>query len=184
MEWLLQAKEDMLSVQELYFYAGLLGNKITKEEKDLPVFIVYAQFLGAFAERYYHPELLECSGEEIAPEILACHELSLGLLHAKDLRETVGRMRRALELFPGFKSEIQWLLDQFTASKQKEPDPEDEMKALAETLKNQAKSLLCSGKAEEAVSLLGELSEYVPDDQEVRALLLQAHKDKFMRIGE
>lgn len=184
MEWLLQAKEETLSMQELYFYAGLLGQKITKEEKDLPVFLVYVQFLGAFAERYYHPTLFSGGGEEIAPEILACHELYCGLLHKQDLREMIGHMRRALELFPGFKSEIQLLLDQFTVSKQKELSPEDEMKVLAETLKNQAQSLLCSGKAEEAASILRELSEYVPDDHEVQALLLQADKDKFMRIGE
>lgn len=184
MEWLLQAKEETLSVQELYFYAGLLGNKITKEEKDLPIFVVYAQFLGAFAERYYHLALLESGGNEIAPEILACHELYLGFSHEENLREMVARLRRALELFPGFKSEIQLLLNQFTESKQKAPSPEDEMKALAEKLKHQAKSLLDNGKIEEAASMLRELTELVPEDTEARALLLQANQEKFMRIGE
>ena len=111
LEWLLQVKEETLSVQELYFYAGLLGHKITKEENDLPIFLVYVQFLGAFAEHYYHPVLLEHGGDEIAPEILACYELRLGSLYAKDLREMIGHLRCALGLFPGFKTQIQYLLE-------------------------------------------------------------------------
>lgn len=110
-ERLMQAKEETLCTQELYFYARLLGYKITKEEADIPVFLVYAQFLGAFAERYYHPMLLVWGdGDEIEPEILACHELYRGILHAKDPGDAVGCMRRALGIFPGFKTQIRYLL--------------------------------------------------------------------------
>lgn len=120
MEWLLQVNAETISIQEMSFYAGLLGHKITKEEKDLPVFLVYVQFLGAFAERYYHPALLERGGQEIAPEMLACHELYRGILHTKGLREMIRRLRRALELFPGFKTQIQYLLGIVTGTDGKE----------------------------------------------------------------
>lgn len=111
----MEANIMQLSVQELYFYASILQYELRAKEEDsehLEIFLQYVQMMGKFVEQYFHSTLLvekECRA--IPGEMHAAYEISKALEAEQVTVDTVSHLRHALELFPGFKREIQMVLE-------------------------------------------------------------------------
>lgn len=169
------------SIQELYVCGYLLKVRYFKEgkkEKDMELFCQYAGVMGAFAASYYHPALLEQAGCQAVPgDIRAVYAIAQVLQDQNKSSRNLRLLRDAASFFAGFKSEIQYLLDQLSLQKDdKQPylSPQEEMAALAQTLKKQIAGLLADGNVQKAAPILQELAEYFPLDPEIAALSKQA----------
>lgn len=71
----------------------------------------YVIAMGAFADRYYHPEqLTDTKNHAVAPDILAAYRMAAVLLDGEKSRENVEILKQALEIFPPFHEEIKEIL--------------------------------------------------------------------------
>lgn len=114
MERVMNISVQTASIQELHFHAAILKQKMMKvqaEDEHMSLFGKYVEMNGKFAELYYHPSLLQ-DGENtvIAPEVKASYEIYLALQETS-VNAVVLHLKNALMFFPGFKKEIQVLLD-------------------------------------------------------------------------
>lgn len=169
------------SVQELYVCGYLLKVRYFKEgkkEKDKKLFCQYAKVMGAFAVSYYHPALLEQADCQAVPaDIRAVCAIAKVLQDPKKSSKNLRLLRDAASLFAGFKSEIQYLLEQLSLQEEGKKHcqtTQDEMVILAQKLKKQIAGLLVDGCIQEAVPILMELSEYFPNDSEIVAMRKKA----------
>lgn len=166
-------KEEEASIQELFFYSFLLRCRFVKTaepDRRMEFFIKYSYLTGAFAAAYYQCDLLEKTNHCVIPrDILAAYHIYLAL-EAKDTTSiAVSHLKTALDVFPGFRNEIQNLLDEITQPKH--DSVMDELAALTAQIKRNAKGLIEAGRTAEAVRILQELQGYMPQDEEVRELL-------------
>lgn len=114
-DYAMKVEIERLSIQELYFYAVVLQHQLrerTDEEQHLEVFLQYVQIMGQFVAAYFCPELLaDKSNLAIPGEMRAAYEICEALGEKQVTVQTVSHLRNALEYFPGFKKEIQMLLN-------------------------------------------------------------------------
>lgn len=108
----------LLSVQEYFCLSLLLKEKIMAGQKTdlgyLEVFLLYCEATGKFSEKYYHPSLL--MNDVVSPipvEQKAAYHIYLALSDTSlSLAECIRHLKSAVQIFPGFKSEISQILDQ------------------------------------------------------------------------
>lgn len=168
----LEAKN--VSIQELFFYSFFLRYCFVKEldeERRMSFFLKYVQLVGTYAEAYYQPELLNNIKCCVIPrDIFSAYYINLALNANNVSTIAISYLKTALKIFPsGFQNEIQKLLQ-----KVMQPKPDsimNELTVLAEQIKKSAKNLIEVGKTVEAVKILKELHEYVPEDKEVTEML-------------
>lgn len=174
----MHCRPDTCPVQELAVYAFVLMEQYKNEGKkaqDMELFVQYAKVTGAFTAGYYHPQILkdpECNAVQADEQ--AAYFISLVLQDGKKNSANIRMLKQALEIFPGFKSEVQYLLMQIAHPKPALRDgmqPKDEMLVLARTLKQQIRGLLDTGNAKAAKPMLLELADYFPDDAQVWSML-------------
>lgn len=166
------------SVQELAVYAYVLKEKYKSEGKkaqDMELFAQYIKVTGAFAAGYYHPGLLnDAACSAVQADYKAAYLISLVLQDRETNSENIRMLKQAVQIFPGFKSEVQYLLTQMVQQKLAVQDgmqPWDEMLVLAHTLKRQIQKLLDAGNKAAAKPMLLELAGYFPDDAQIQAML-------------
>lgn len=180
-EYAVNCKPAQCTVQELFVYGYVLKDKYMKLGKkinDRKLFQQYALVMGEFASSYYHPSLLEDTAcRALSADLRAIYQIYLVLRDYKKTSQNIRRLKEALLIFPGFKSEIQYLLGQMVPQEpvtQPLLSPQEEMAMLSQMLKKQVAALLKQGKAKEAVPVLKELAVYVPDDRQVKEMLAEA----------
>lgn len=160
-------------LQELFLCGYVLKEqyaKAGKKERDMGLFMQYVKVNGAFASRYYHPALLgDLDCHAIPADLRAAYAIYLVLQDGRRSRQNIQNLKKALELFPGFKSEIQYLLEELAEAEA--ASPQEEIAALAQSLKKQIAALLENGRYKEAKPMLQELSSYFPQDQEIQEML-------------
>ena len=107
------------SLQECFFYSEILRREMVKNTdagKHFEIFLQYVWMTGFFASQYFSPLLLtENKFTAVAGEIRAAYHICQALVDDVHVMERIKHLRRALEAFPGFKNEIQQLLDQMIA---------------------------------------------------------------------
>lgn len=178
-QYSMKCKNSDSPLQELFLCGYVLKEqyvKAGKKERDMELFLQYVNVSGAFVSLYYNPALLEDFGCHAIPaDLRAVYAIYLTLQDGKRSRQNIRNLKKALELFPGFKSEIQYLLERMA-----EPELgagaaaaslQDEMAVLARTLKKQIAALIENAKYGEAKPMLQELSSYFPQDQEIQEML-------------
>lgn len=180
-EYALACEPSASCMQELYLFGYVLREQyisIGKEKKDFELFMQYVRVMGAFLLKYYHPSLLQDTDSNVlAADIRALYLIHGVLLDGKETSGNVRALKQALHVFPGFKSEIQYLSGRLipqNAHTQGDVSVQDEMSVLAQLLKSQVAALLKEKKAQEAKPILLELLGYFPKDQEAKKMLEQA----------
>lgn len=167
-------------MQEQYLCAYILKEKYRKEGKqkqDRKLFGHYVNMMGAFLSSYYQKSLLEDQAGNVLPaDLRAVYLIYKGCKDGRKNSSNIKALKQALEIFPGFKSEIQHLLQQFlpAPSVPSPLSPQDEMETLFLTLKKQVSVLLQEGKTAQAKPILVELATYFPKDQKIREMLRKA----------
>lgn len=107
-------KPENCCVQEQYFNMEILKQCIfeNRDEIDLDRFIQYICMAGGYAQGYYKPEILQqADSYAISLDIRAAYEIYQAMLHWDDQKQFVQGLRNALQIFPGFKKEIQALTE-------------------------------------------------------------------------
>lgn len=169
----MKRKAEECTVQELYLCAYILKMKYLetgKQGKDRKLFSQYVCMTAVYCKKYYHPNILEQQEKGVlSADLYAVYNIYQAMQENADTHQRIMYLKEALRVFPGFKSEIQYLLEQYTKPKQE--TAEDEMARLAGQLKAQAKVMIDHGKNSEAKTLLQELAGYFPEDQEIAELL-------------
>ena len=156
--------EDNLSVQQCYIYAMFVKYQMieTQDEREhMQLFAYYRKMMCSFAKKYYHPDLLSVSDSPvISPEVRALCEIGNAVCEQND-RETVRHLKKALEIFPGVKKEIRFLLNNLQQEK-KTHSVQKEMELLRQQLENQIQILMEQGRIKEAEQILRELEQIFP----------------------
>lgn len=112
------------SLQCMYF-ENVVIRKCLSDKSDvdahMDIFFKYVQKAGNFAERYYSVNVLsDDSDMSVSGEIRAAYDIYIAMKYMNDSTSgrTVGqmieRLRHALKSFPGFKTEISYILDTLT----------------------------------------------------------------------
>lgn len=113
-EELMSRNYDYASPSQKYFASCILRNALTlktEETKHMEIFYVYTFLTGMYMDDYYHPTLLQENENSVIPGYeMAAYHIYQVLLEGKLTNTSVKRLRYALELFPGFKNEIQSVL--------------------------------------------------------------------------
>lgn len=152
--------ETKLSVSALYLLAELAKQRMlaaTEDEQKQELFKTYATLTGCFAQNYFHPDLLrDMDSTAIAPDVKAAYEIYLALIETNN-NEKVIHIRQALNCFPGFKREIQALLDEMQEEQKKQQETSREMNALKHQLEQQITVLRQQGKNAEADAIVAEM---------------------------
>lgn len=107
-------KPENCCIQEQYFNMEILKQCIfeNRDEIDLDRFIQYICMAGGYAQGYYKPEILQqADSYAISLDIRAAYEIYQAMLHWDDQKQFVQGLRNALQIFPGFKKEIQALTE-------------------------------------------------------------------------
>lgn len=179
----MKRKAEECTVQELYFCAYILKMKYLetgKQEKDRELFSQYVCMTAVYCKNYYHPNILEQQEKGVlSADLYAVYNIYQAMQENADTHQRIMYLKEALRVFPGFKSEIQYLLEQFTKPKQE--TAEDEMARLAGQLKAQTKELIRQGKINQAEEILQELASYCPNDVEIEELLVLAKEEIIVR---
>lgn len=102
------------SVQTLCLCAWVLKEAYVrnrKEENGREILYCYLSAVGAFAGRYYNPQLLlEPDCRVIPPDIRAACRMAVALADGKASHENVTLLKQALAVFPAFHEEIRSIL--------------------------------------------------------------------------
>lgn len=145
--------EKKMSVSALYLLAELAKQRMLSTSEDVQkqeLFKTYATLSGRFAQSYFHPDLLQdMDSAAIAPDVKAAYEIYLALTGMNN-NEKLTHLRRALSYFPGFKREIQGLLDEMQEEQKKRQETSREMEALKHQLEQQIAVLRQQEKNAEA----------------------------------
>ena len=116
-QWAMRCEPRNCCIQELYFYSVVLKRKlaeIDKESVHMEIFMQFIQVTGKFAQYFYQPLLLDdYQNNAISGDTRAAYHIYLALEDNSVNCKTIIQLRRALEIFPGFRSEIQYLLEEF-----------------------------------------------------------------------
>lgn len=111
-------------LQGLYFETAIL-RKCLSDKSDMDVhmdlFFKYVQKAGSFAEKYYSKCVLnDDSDMAVSGEIRAAYDIYTAMKYMDDkvsawtIGQMIERLRHALKSFPGFKTEISYILDTLT----------------------------------------------------------------------
>lgn len=154
--------EKNLSVPALYLFAELAKQQMLAASEDVQkqeLFKTYATLTGCFAQSYFHPVLLQdMDSAAIAPDVKAAYEIYLALTGINN-NEKLTHLRRALNCFPGFKREIQVLLDEMQDEQKKQHEMSRELNALKQQLEQQLVVLRQQGKNDEADAIETEMKQ-------------------------
>lgn len=105
---------DDASLVQKYFASCIMRNALTlktEEVNHMEIFYVYVFVTGMYMDAYYHPAILEENENSVIPGYeMASYHIYKVLVAGKFTNTSVKRLRYALELFPGFKNEIQSVL--------------------------------------------------------------------------
>ena len=105
---------DDASLAQKYFASCIMRNALTiksEEVNHMEIFYVYIFLTGMYMESYYHPAILDDNENSVIPGYeMASYHIYKVLLEGRLTNTSVKRLRFALELFPGFKNEIQSVL--------------------------------------------------------------------------
>lgn len=144
--WQYMGEMEDQSGQKLFWQQSLIVNAVAQfhwkaESPDvangLAVVHAYAKTMGTFLPRYYAPELLRSTCAGLFPPFhrfgFYCTQ-AFGALDAGDGAGYVRLLREGLEVCPGMKDVVEFLLEH-TPQLQAPPEPSEELKALADQIR-------------------------------------------------
>lgn len=114
-----------MNLQEKWLRMVLLREKVLGEKKkqepgiltgvaDIEIFLQYCESVWRFANAYYNPEILQMEeNSPIALEQRAAYHVALAFfIENCSMTERISYLKKAVEVFPGFKSKIAEILRQ------------------------------------------------------------------------
>lgn len=136
----------------------------------------FEQTAKAYRNRYYQQSVLKDYTELLPEDLQASISISKGLEEEeKDLREALKAYKMAMELCPSFagamKNYVHSLQEDHRQRKQRQ---KEEMYALQQQIKDEARKVMDAGKPVDAYGILTELKKMQPDDLETAELILKA----------
>lgn len=154
--------EETLPVSALYWLSELAKQQMVAEPENsrrMIFFKNYVSFAGRFAQNYFHPALLQdVNSTAISPDVKAAYEIYLALT-GSDRNETIVHLRQALACFPGFKREIQELLNELQEKQNRQKAMSQEMAALKHHLEQQIVVLRRQGMMDEVDAIEAEMKK-------------------------
>lgn len=154
--------EEDLSVSDLYLLSELAKQQMLAAPDNssrMNFFKNYVSFAGRFAHSYFHPALLrDVNSTAISPDVKAAYEIYLALTDS-DVNGTIAHLRQAIACFPGFKREIQALLNEIQGKQNKQKTMNQEMAALKQQLEQQIVVLRQQGMMDEVDAIEAEMKK-------------------------
>lgn len=160
-----QMDVEKLSLQQCYFFGMVVKQRMLKNQEKtehMKRFNLYMKLICSFTEKYYQPALLLAMDNTAIPaEMKALYEIQKAS-NDRNMAESAMHLKNALKTFPGFKKEIQLLLDDLQQQEIKQQTAQREMELLEKQLKAQVQILIQRGKTQEAEQILRELEKIFP----------------------
>lgn len=152
------------------------GNNLPKLEEQL---WIYADKVFNFYRPYYREEILEENAIELPDELQLA--LELRKLHAYresgQERNALGCMKKCLGIYPKLDKTMlvyaEMIRDELQRQNVEADVAKQELLQMAESLKTMAKVQMSQGNMEAAKQILLQTRQYVPEDEEIEALLEQ-----------
>lgn len=132
----------------------------------------YIDAAKRYAEAMYRPELLDVTGCAALPANLRfvyTMEAAMWLEH--DFAKWGEELKKAAREYPALLPVVKALLSEKKKKSEEKKSAQQELLELAEQLKAVVRTNLAQGKTEEAVAILSELAQLLPEDEEVKELL-------------
>lgn len=154
--------EEALPVSALYLLSELTKQQMvaaSEASRRMNIFKKYISYVGRYAQSYFHPALLQdVNHTAISPDVKAAYEIYLALT-GSDRNETFVHLRQALACFPGFKREIQALLNELQEKQNSKKEMNQEMAALKHQLEQQIVVLRQRGMMDEVDAIEAEMKK-------------------------